>query len=180
MNCIAPTPSRWDISGISGNLSNKFQSTDFDRFRNIAKQISILKIVHLEGPSESPRTIVLGGLEIVKQMSTYCPRTTFLQYVYKIWTQKRGGGWRPPPIFWERPEAATIFCQNIVKKLSWDNVFIIISQLWAPRVQFSKDSPSPPRWPISNILILVYFSRDPPECSKIMQNLSEFDNSSEM
>ena len=47
--------------------------------------------------------------------------------------QKRGGGRRPPPLFWERPKAATIFlskyCLKIVPGVLFDNILTIFGPL---------------------------------------------------
>ena len=44
---------------------------------NYQKIIEIFKIDHLGGPSENYHKIVLGRLEIVRNLAKSCPRTTF-------------------------------------------------------------------------------------------------------
>ena len=66
------------------------------------------QIDHFGGHSENHRKIVLGSINIIKKCQKHVLGATNIRFFDNTIVQKRGGGRRPPPLFWERPEAATI------------------------------------------------------------------------
>ena len=91
--------------------------------RKIGPQLwtKMKKIYHFGGPSENCQKHVLGRVNNVQKISTYCPGTTFWWYFDKTWTQKMCR--RPRPYFY----------QNIIKKVSPDNTLIFFGQCWPSR-----------------------------------------------
>ena len=59
--------------------------------------------------------------------------------------QKRGGGRRPPPLFWERPEAATILLSKNSISVAQRTFFWHFLWFWGSRGRFFEDFPRVPR-----------------------------------
>ena len=83
--------------------------------------------------------------------------------------QKRGGGRRPPPLFWKRDHILQKHCEIIVR----GNTFcILLTILSLPRINSGQFREGPPKWLIFvvffSLTILYQFSGDPPESIKIV------------
>ena len=74
---------------------------------NYQQIIKIFKIDHLGGPRENPRKIVLGRLNNCQKIINILSRDILFCNIFDRnmvaacgRCQKRGGGLRPPPLFW--------------------------------------------------------------------------------
>ena len=107
-----------DSGGSPANCQNKCQNDKNRPFRRTLGKLS----------KNCPRK-PQNCQKIVKILS----QDNYFTILGQNMDQKRGGGRRPPPLFWERPKAATIFlskyCLKIVPGVLFDNILTIFGPL---------------------------------------------------
>ena len=137
---------------------------------NCRKIVKKSKIDDFGGPSENPRKIVLGSVNIVKKCQKIVLWATKILFfdnnivAASGRSQKRGGGLRPPPLFW------TILLSKNSILVAQRTIFLhLLTILRLPRTIFRGFSQGPPKSSILHIFtIFRQFSGDPPEFIKIL------------
>ena len=97
------------------------------------------KIDDFREPSENPRKVVLGSLKIVKKCQKIVLWATKILFfdnnivAASGRSQKRGGGLRPPPLFW-----TILLSKNSISVVNKNDILMIFDDFEAPEDDFSR------------------------------------------